>query len=390
MNLRLFRVVIAFFIFVIQLNAENEEEGHRHRSKSAFRKKPRDPLNKMMQKGKLGSNQEIITSIEDFDAKYKNISDPIPLSVKNSVVLYQVHQAVGQVEFEGAADFHLAPIVSKLLLSSFLRSQEHLNIIVIGLFHGELLRELVKCLPESSYSGFGFEIDAANYATAAQVLAPKKDVSLFRMGVSNTSGFVTLGGAGQTAGLYEENAVAKRHPYLPKASPKNNRVEVTSLLEFVSSKKKLEKVHYLTIDVEGHETMVLQGMRLDKLENRKLFSLFQMELGGTWVVSDPRHPVGSSTQFETILYLENLGYQFFLIGMRILLPVSSEFFRYGPKDNENDVIAGNVLVIHKEYADPIVWKYLKSNYRDYEEIKQILLTKKYPKGDPPTCESISI
>ena len=70
-----------------------------------------------------------------------------------------------------------------------------------------------------------------------------------------------------------------------------------------------EVVDYVLIDVEGFEVNVVRGMNLE--QNVHKFPMFQVELGGTWV--DGRHST-DWTQGDLAEYLENLGYDLFLLG----------------------------------------------------------------------------
>ena len=76
-------------------------------------------------------------------------------------------------------------------------------------------------------------------------------------------------------------------------------------------KQEIAWVMYAWIDVEGHEESVLRGMQLEG--RRSAFPVMQYELGGTW--ADQRK-VGHWTQGDAARYLEELGYEIYVIGVR--------------------------------------------------------------------------
>lgn len=89
-------------------------------------------------------------------------------------------------------------------------------------------------------------------------------------------------------------------------------VNVTSLSQFVDHHS-ITEVTYASIDVEGFEATVVQGMRLEDPKYRRIFPAFQIELGGTWRDGDPRKPQGSLSLTELSGHLDELGYDLFLL-----------------------------------------------------------------------------
>ena len=101
--------------------------------------------------------------------------------------------------------------------------------------------------------------------------------------------------------------------------------------------------------------VVQQGMGLQHEESRKLFSVFQFELGGHWAISDPRHAKGTMSQNEVLGFLINRGYDVYLTGEK-LLRIGPEFFNTATNvdDGDGPFVQGNALAVHPEYADPLV------------------------------------
>lgn len=129
-----------------------------------------------------------------------------------------------------------------------------------------------------------------------------------------------------------------------------------------------QNVHllYTVLDVEGHESCVIAGMSLQHERFRRIFAAFQYEIGGCWAARDPRHPPGSMSLYEVALFLHSRGYRLYLIGARggdatasdkgdaTLLPLQPEFFQLASTQDEGfgPFVAGNVLAIHPDHADP--------------------------------------
>ena len=117
-------------------------------------------------------------------------------------------------------------------------------------------------------------------------------------------------------------------------------VYTTSLASYI--KKENLNPCIAIIDVEGHESKVMQGM--DLFRNR--MPVFAFELGGSW--TDERKQ-GTWSQTDAAKLLENLGYRLFLIGKEDLLPVNSNFFNVSKVYDEGGgfFVQGNALAVHK-------------------------------------------
>lgn len=127
-----------------------------------------------------------------------------------------------------------------------------------------------------------------------------------------------------------------------------------------------EKVDYIVIDVEGHEVEVIKGMNLK--ENSHLFPIIQVELGGTWI--DPRRSSVRMSQSEFVAYLEEIGYQIFLMGETklekkgVLLPVNAAMIRDARTDigsNGFYYVQGNIVAIKADHIRIEFWKSTKEN-----------------------------
>lgn len=125
----------------------------------------------------------------------------------------------------------------------------------------------------------------------------------------------------------------------------------------------MPKIIYAVIDTEGHEPCVLMGMGLQHKENRERFSAFQLELGGTWGATDPRHPEGSMTQSEVVSFLQGRGYETYMIGEPGLLPITATDLNNPIMQDDEDhgpFVQGNMIAIHPVHADQEVIKLVRA------------------------------
>ena len=67
----------------------------------------------------------------------------------------------------------------------------------------------------------------------------------------------------------------------------------------------IKRVDYLVIDAEGHEPLIIQGMKLENEENRRKFSAFQIELGLVLIPSFPHTLILSHS--HTLILHEGFG-----------------------------------------------------------------------------------
>lgn len=293
----------------------------------------------------------IIVIRNSFEAEHTscNLNDQIKF-YKDNVNLFTNH-----------ADYQHLVRISKLF-----NDMKTINytptLFIAGLNQGDLLNSSVKC--GSDFRFFGFEIQH-HYTKKLRVLYSNfSNFKIYTMGVSNITTRLRVSGVGQMAGLYDEELVGfyfykKKHKYKLKRRKTNNIVDVIKLANWTEIQR-IPIVDYTSIDVEGSEASVIQGMELEKEANRIKFPCFQYELGGTWVEGDPRKPYGSLNQFGVAKYLTSLGYRLYLIGTTTYLPVWSTFFNSSALriPGHSKVIQGNALAIHPSFSHPTIVRFL--------------------------------
>jgi len=274
-------------------------------------------------------------------------------------------------EFENDADIigtmsHVTRIASALKQQN---SSYHPIVLSVGVNEGKLLDKMLLAYPTLTIHGF--EIDGRLVKRVNKRLRTIKhltNTTVYHIGMSNVTLDIGMpvAGHGQTAGLYSEDiAVSKfrnmgwksrvwtRHGY-------EEVVPVTSLYNW-TMKNNIRRVSYTTVDVEGHEAKVIQGMHLASVENRRRFPAFQFELGGTWGPDDPRRDTGELTQFQIATMLAEFGYQLYLIGKRSYIHVTPEFFQPVLHPKHGGLVWSNCLAVHDEFVDPMITQMVRQH-----------------------------
>lgn len=168
-----------------------------------------------------------------------------------------------------------------------------------------------------------------------------------------------ISGVGEQAGLYNFDEVQinlKQKANINLLNSATVRSVATVPLSAFVVMHNISKVDYVAIDVEGFEAKVIKGMKLHEIENRRIFSAIQFELGGTW--TDLRRPNDSWTLSEVAAHLPDNGYNLYLIGENLLFKVTKDFF---PKILSTDAyVNGNALALHPDFASPVVNKLIES------------------------------
>eukprot|EP00392_Amoebophrya_sp_AT5.2_P007918 g7937.t1 len=269
----------------------------------------------------------------------------------------------------------------------------------------------------------GFEVLASTYGRLEEKYANASNVFVHHLGwgdINMKEGMeLEVTGFGEMSGLYASGGQFVNGLYHTKKSmaadlavqgretsrkPRrdftvHNKVRVVALADWVRARSSLKSslsgamnkaraIDYVVIDVEGFEPKVLRGMQLEDEENRRRFPLFQLELGPSWAERDARHhgvtTTGGQSANETqwtqeymAKTLEGYGYQLFLIGMSGYLQVSPFFFsplhRHTADDGGGPFVWGNLLAMHKQYADEHLQKKIyRSAAKTAERIVELL------------------
>ena len=178
-----------------------------------------------------------------------------------------------------------------------------------GLDNGDLLALFTDAC--SAIVAIGFEIRRGAFQHNVARFANYSNVRIVNCGMSNEVNEATVFGDNSLAGIGHIGQWATQE----RATEGNYRDQTAHKVSTVPLSmfaRDLDRIDLLTIDAEGHEAAIIEGMALSDEANRRRFSAFQFELGGTWL--DSRHTMGSWSLQQTMRHLDECGYRVYLVG----------------------------------------------------------------------------
>jgi hypothetical protein len=136
-------------------------------------------------------------------------------------------------------------------------------------------------------------------------------------------------------------------------------VNVTTISQFAKDVG-INQATYAIIDTEGLEPLIIKGMGLQDEKNRKMFPMFQWEVGSGWDQCSAKR----WDQHKTALHLQLNGYELYFIGRKYWWRIHAAFFERGvgavnvlrgcnadPANTDGPMFVwGNVLALHPSYA----------------------------------------
>jgi len=275
-------------------------------------------------------------------------SVPRCASVADEVAFYNRYY---KTQFGNKADHKHALRVSKLFAE---HAEDSVVLLTGGLNRGELLNNFLTC--RRNISVFGFEIQREYVKLLHEHYKTEKNIRIFHLGMSNTTGVFNVSSSGEFAGLYDFGKPKSIIKGLPKGEQES--VHAVPLHQFVITHN-INVATYVSIDAEGHDSTIIQGMRLDNVRNRQIFPVIQFELG---VENDPRRPEGSISLNQTASLLFDYGYDLFIIGEDVMVQVTGGFFDNILKSDGH--IVGNAMAINPEFAHLMFRKLINSVHCD--------------------------
>lgn len=239
-------------------------------------------------------------------------------------------------------DFDALLRLLRLFRSNGLNSPSN-HVLVGGTNEGAMASLIIENCPKVHMHGF--EIQKALFNKAKARLNAFPNAHMYNMGWSDVASTgQAIGGEGETAGIYDPKGQRG-------ASLSGSSVNTTSLADWLNSHN-IDSALYIVIDTEGHEPKVIRGMGLHNIVNRKKVPIFQFELGGTWAERDNRHGGDTWTQHSTAKFLDEMGYDLFLISSTEWIFVRADFF--DPLQNVaihdegfGPFVQGNLLAVHR-------------------------------------------
>jgi FkbM family methyltransferase len=205
--------------------------------------------------------------------------------------------------------------------------EETLTVFDVGANTGQFLTELLKVFGTDKRRYFSFEPLAPAFAELQKKFGNQAGVTLINAGMSDAEEQRPLYSNTPTSEL--ASVYPRRLDHFGIAMNMVGTVTLHTLDQF-AAEQKIERIHFLKMDVEGHEYKCLQGAK--RLLENKLINIIQFEIGGT--------NIDSRTFFQDFWYA--LGnYRIFRIIRDGLHPVE----RYSESDE--CFITQNFLAILK-------------------------------------------
>ena len=237
------------------------------------------------------------------------------------------------------------------------QNHESSVILIAGANKGQSMSNILEECPLMTVHGFEIQDSEFREAIAATQEYSNAVVHNFGWGEETLSG-IAIGGFGALGGFYDPQG--QRGFELSGETSNTVRLD-----EWASANIEERDPLFVIIDTEGYEPKIIRGMGLELIENRRRFSCFQYELGGTWAARDNRHMGDNWGQFETAVYLERLGYKLFMVGATNWLSITSEFFLV--EDNPlildegfGPFIQRNALAIHPDFASSSLVSFIQN------------------------------
>lgn len=303
-------------------------------------------------------HQNLVAIIYIIITLYLHIQGISCIDLTSTIEFFVTHRH----DFGNQEDFNYAQRLFSHLNSVGACKEEN-AIIIGGLNLGQYAHHIIDRCPLRL---FGFEIGPQQFAKVSESFKHYPQAHLFNMGMGDSPGEETfVGSESSMTGFYHPQPGER---FYSDSNTHSIPIKIIPLCVFMD--QQVEKIYpnvnliYTSIDTEGFEAMVIHGMALQQIRNRKRFAVFQFELGGTWATHDPRHPKGSMTQEETTRYLQNRGYHLYLIGRHNLLQVNADFFKEGSHMEDEGYglyIQGNLLAVHPTFAHPEILNFLKND-----------------------------
>ena len=274
-------------------------------------------------------------------------TDPLCLAEAESAAAYYKDHIR---DFSNKADFRGVERLLAVARAAGLCDDATRAILVAGVNEGQLSDVVLRSCRGAAFHGFEIQRDVFRRAR----LRLRRDhgaarVAMHRAAWSDAAAAkVAYSGEGETASLFVPDERGRFGDWARHAADGVATVPLADVADRLAN----SSILYAVVDVEGHEPKVLRGMHLER-GYAKRFPLFQYELGGTWGHHDPRHN-NDWTQGRAAGYLQNAGYELYLVATTGWLRVTPDFFPAASFLNGGDGCCanGNVLAVHPDHAPP--------------------------------------
>ncbi len=246
-------------------------------------------------------------------------------------------------------------------------------VFLAGVHKGGSIQTLLSVKPEARV--MGFEIQMGAYAFASKRFSKSSNVELYHVGASHKESRRRIAtdhtDQSEGAGLHPSRGChqvvnCRESPYTVATEPLSafyDRRQGQGSLSI----KNFDPVDFLLVDTEGHEPQVVAGLRLHEEKYRRVFPLFQFDLGAAW--TDERHDRRFPSAFALCVWLEQVGYNLYLVRTNGLMPLAPEFFRLfdlTTVPDKSNFVRGTVLAVY--YKLPVLSPYMDLSIDNYVRI----------------------
>lgn len=208
------------------------------------------------------------------------------------------------------------------------QGQGNLVIFDVGANVGEYTRLVLKLFMDKA-AIYAFEPSTEAYFDLVLNLGENENISLYNLGFSNQCGRQTL--YSDVAGSGLSSLYQRRLNHLRVNMEPQEEIELSTIDAFCSEHH-IERIHFLKLDVEGHELMVLQGAA--NMLSRRAIDCIQFEFGGC--------NIDSRTFFQDFYYLLKDDYHIFRV-LKDGLVLLSDY-----KEHDERFLMTNFLAERKE------------------------------------------
>ena len=198
--------------------------------------------------------------------------------------------------------------VTKYIRSKLTSQKKKLQFFDVGANIGNYSVQLANSMSELDFKLYSFEPSPEIYKVLLERIKAKKKIHPFNIGFSDKTEVVSLYKRSALSGL--SSVYKRRLDHFGIDMSYSEDIRVMKIDEFCMEQK-IEEIHFLKMDVEGHELKCLQGAT-EMLRRNKIWFI-QLEFGGC--------NIDSRTFFQDFWYLLNENFNIYRIVKNGLVPI---------------------------------------------------------------------
>ena len=189
------------------------------------------------------------------------------------------------------------------------KSEKNLVLFDVGANVGKYAQRMYDVF-RNSCTIYSFEPSGVTYNLLLQTVASNKNIHAFNFGFSDSEQNGTLYSNGDGSGI--ASVYKRKLDHFGTSMNQNEEIQLSTIDSFCK-KNNIDKIHFLKIDVEGHEINVLQGAN-EMISGGKI-DYIQFEFGGC--------NIDSRTYFQNFYYLLHDKYKIYRILVDGLYEITS-------------------------------------------------------------------